>query len=149
MKIIFTKDCPGTAKKGEIKEVSSGFAANFLIPKRLAQVITPQMEAKIKKESKEAEEKKIRETRKMVGLKQDLEKRVFTLKVKVGEKGQIFGGIHEKDIAKVIGDKLNIVLDKNQIVISTAIKVLGEHQVKLKLAGNIVANVKINLEPLV
>ncbi len=149
MKIIFIKDQPGAGKKGEIKEVSSGFATNFLIPKGFAQVVTPQLEAKMQKESKEAEEKKIREAQKMSGLKQDLEKRVFTIKVKVGDKGQVFGGIHEKEIAKAITDKMGLDIDKNQIEISGAIKELGQHQIKLKLISNVFANIKINLEPLV
>lgn len=149
MKIIFIKDQPGAGKKGEIKEVSSGFAMNFLIPKGFAQVVTPQLEAKMQKESKEAEEKKIREAQKMAGLKQDLEKRVFTIKVKVGDKGQVFGGIHEKEIAKAITDKMGLDIDKNQIEISGAIKELGQHQIKLKLISNVFANIKINLEPLV
>jgi large subunit ribosomal protein L9 len=146
MKIIFLKDVPGQGKRGEIKEVSSGFAENFLIKKGFAQVATADIQNKIAKEAKEAEIKKLKEIEKLQVLKQDLEKRVFTVKVKVGDKGQVFGSVHEKDIAAVISGKINHPVEKSQVEIPSAIKELGEHQVKVKLAGGIIANVKINVE---
>lgn len=148
MKVIFVKDAAGTAKKGEIKEVSSGFAQNFLIPKGFAHVATAQIQAQMEKEAKEAEGKRQKELGKLQGLKSELEKRTFTVKVKVGEKGQVFGGVHEKDIAEVIGKKLNHSLEKNQIEISSAIKELGEHQIKVKLGQGITAEAKIKVEAL-
>jgi large subunit ribosomal protein L9 len=145
MRVIYLKEHQGS-KKGEIKDVSSGFAENFLIPKGLAQVATAEIQAKIAKEGKEAENKKFREIEKLQSLKQELEKRTFTIKVKVGGKGQVFGGLHEKDIAEAVADKLSYPLEKNQVEIESAIKALGEHQVKVKLGSGIIANVKINVE---
>jgi large subunit ribosomal protein L9 len=146
MKVIFIKDTPGQGKKGEIKDVSSGFAQNFLIPKGLAQVATADIQAKITKESKEAEIKKLKEIGKLQDLKQEMEKRTFTVKVKVGGAGQVFGSVHEKDIAAAIATKLNHPLEKNNIEIDAAIKELGEHKVKVKLGSGIIATVKINVE---
>jgi large subunit ribosomal protein L9 len=156
MKVIFLKDLSGTSKKGEIKEVSPGFANNFLIPKGFAQVATPQLQAQNEKEAKEQENKKQRELERMQSLKQDLEKRAFTLKVKVGDKGQIFGGVHEKDVAQAIGNKMSARggsalggnLQINQVELEKPIKELGEHQAKIKLGSGIVALVKIVVEPL-
>lgn len=146
MKIIFTKDVSGQGRRGEIKEVSSGFAENFLIKKGFAQVATADIQAKIAKEAKELETKKLKEIGKLQALKQDLEKRVFTVKVKVGDKGQIFGSVHEKDIALSISSKLSHPMEKNQVEISAPIKEIGEHQIKVKLGGGITANVKIKVE---
>jgi large subunit ribosomal protein L9 len=146
MKVIFLKELNGTAKKGEIKDVSDGYAKNFLIAKGFAQVATADIQSKIVKEAKEQEIKKLREIEKLQTLKQDLEKRTFTVKVKVGDKGQVFGGVHEKDIAKVISDKTNHTIEKNQIEIPLAVKTIGEHQVKVKLGGGLIANVKIKVE---
>ena len=146
MKVIFLKDQPGGGKKGEIKEVASGYAQNFLIAKGFAQVATAEIQAKVVKESKEADAKKQKEFSKLQSLKQDLEKRTFTVKVKVGDKGQIFSGVHEKEIAKTVADATKIDLDKNQIELSGIIKQLGEHQVKLKLAPGVVAAIKIKVE---
>ncbi len=148
MKIIFTKDSPGNGKKGEIKEVSEGYAKNFLIAKGFAQIATPQIIAKVEKEKKEARAKTDRETERLNNLKKDLEKRLFVLKVKVGEQGQVFGGVHEKDVAKSISEKLNVAIEKNQVQITSAIKSLGEHKVIVNLGGSVKALVKIKVESL-
>lgn len=146
MKIIFTKDVSGQGRKGEIKDVSEGFAQNFLIKKGLAQVATPELQAKIAKEAREAEAKKLREVEKLRALKNDIEKRVFTVQVKVGDKGQIFGSVHEKDIAATIGAKIHQQLEKHQIELNGAVRQVGEHQVKVKLGQGIIANAKIQVE---
>jgi large subunit ribosomal protein L9 len=146
MKVIFVKELSGTAKKGEIKDVNNGYAQNFLIAKGYAQIATAEIQAKIVKEAKEAETKKLKEIEKLQALKLDLEKRVFTIKVKVGDKSQIFGSVHEKDISSSISSKLNYPLEKNQIAIENPIKQIGEHLVKIKLGGGISANVKIKVE---
>jgi large subunit ribosomal protein L9 len=146
MKIIFIKDVAGAGKKGEVKDVNEGYARNFLIAKGFAQIATADIQNKIAKEAREAETKKQKEIGKLLELKQDLEKRLFTLKVKVGDKGQVFGGVHEKDIATLISSKISHPLEKNQVEITLAIKQLGEHQIKVKLGGGITANVKINVE---
>jgi large subunit ribosomal protein L9 len=146
MKVIFTKDAPGQGKRGEIKEVSEGYAKNFLIAKGFAQIATPDIQAKIAKEAKEAKAKKEKEITKAGTLKNDIEKRVFTLTVKVGDKGQIFSAVHDKDIAAAINSKMNTVLEKNQVELSKPIKELGEHSVKIKIAQGITAAVKIHIE---
>lgn len=146
MKVIFIKDQPGAGKKGEIKDVSDGYAANFLIPKGFAAVATQEILARIAKEAKEAQTKNHKEILRTQGLKNDLEKKVFVIKVKVGGKGQVFGGVHEKDIAQAVTDKTQIEIAKNQIEINSPIKQIGEHKAKVKLGTGIVANIKINVE---
>jgi large subunit ribosomal protein L9 len=149
MQVIFLKDQPGSGKKGEIKEVSDGYAKNFLIAKNIVQTATPQILGRIAKEKKEAEIKKLKEIEKLLTLKTDLEKRTFLIKVKVGDKGQIFGSVQEKDIAKAISEKLNINLDKHQIEIEKPLRSLGEHFVKIKLASGVMARAKINIDPVI
>lgn len=146
MKVILIKDAPGIGKKGELKEVSEGYANNFLIKKGFAQAATVEIQAKLAKEAKEAVAKKQREISRFETLKNDIEKRTFTLTVKVGDKGQIFSGVHEKDIAAAINKVMNSSVEKNQVTLSKPIKEIGEHIVKLKLAPNISANIKINVQ---
>ncbi len=146
MKVIFLKDAPGQGKRGEVKEVSEGFAQNFLIPKGLAQLVTTQLQAKISKEAKEAAVKKEKEISRIQSLKAEIEKRTLTLKVNVGDKGQIFGGIHEKEIAKAISDKLKTTIEKNQVEILSTIKEIGEHKIKIKLGSGVTAAAKIKVE---
>ena len=146
MKIIFIKDHPGTGKKGEVKEVNDGYAKNFLIAKGFAQIATPEIIAKVAKEAKEAVAKKNRELEKLAAAKADLEKRVFVFKVKVGDKGQIFSGVHEKDVVSAINSKTGLNLEKNQVELGSIVKGLGMHSAKVKLAPGIVANIQLNVE---
>ena len=146
MKVLFVKDAPGGIRKGEIKEVSSGHAQNFLIPRGLAVLATSQMQAKLEKENREAQAKKAKDAEKLQALKIELEKREFSLKVKVGEKGQVFGGVHEKDIAQSVSQKMNRPFDKSQVKLVSIMKEVGIHQARLDLGAGIYANLKIKIE---
>jgi len=146
MKVIFIKDLSGTAKKGEIRDVNDGYAKNFLIAKGFAQIATADIQAKIVKETKEAEIKKLKEIEKLQILKLDLEKRTFVLHVKVGDKGQVFGGVHEKDIAEAVSKKISAAIDRSQVMLDKPVKELGEHKAKIKLGGHVLANISIKVE---
>lgn len=145
MRVLFTKD-GASWKKGQIKDVSDGYAQNFLFPKGLAQVATPQLQAKLEKEAKEAESKKLKQVQKLDALRADMEKREFSLKVKVGDKGQVFGGVHEKDIAKAVGAKMGFEVGKSQVKLAGIIKGLGEVKAQINLGEGIIANIKIKIE---
>lgn len=147
MKVIFIKDQPGGGKKGQLKEVSDGYAMNFLIPKGFAQVATTQIISRLEKEAREADAKKNKEKEQAQKLKNEIAKRTFKVAVKVGDRGQVFGGIHEKDVALVISEKMGLNFDKNQVELPVVIKDLGEYIVKLKLSGGILAEAKIKVEP--
>lgn len=144
MKVLYIRDVQG-GKHGQVKDVSDGYAVNFLIPKGFAVLATPQIIARVEKESKEAGVKHQRELDKLAHLKIEMEKREFIVKVKVGDKGQLFGGVHEKDVAKAVSEKMNTAVDKSQIELPGIIKDLGIHQARVKLANGIMANIKINI----
>ena len=146
MKVIFIKDQPGGGKKGQLKEVADGYAKNFLIAKGFAQAATADIQAKIAKEQKEAAAKQQKETNRLVALKQDLEKRLFTVTVKVGDKGQIFSGVHQKEIVQSINQKMNTTLEKNQIEMPRPIKELGEYKIKVRLGPQNIATITINVQ---
>ncbi len=146
MKVILTKDVAKVGKRGEIKDVSDGYAKNLLLAKGLAVIVTSQIQSKLVKESKEASAKIARENEKLKNLKTELEKRTFRLQVKVGDKGQIFGGVHEKEIANAVNAKLNSSLEKSQFVVPHGLKDLGLHEITVKLGGGQTAKIKINLE---
>jgi large subunit ribosomal protein L9 len=148
MKIILLKDVPKIGRRGEIKEVSEGYAHNFLIKQRLAAPASKDVQSKVAKEQQEAAQRALKERQRLEQLKTELEKRIFTVKVKVGDKGQIFGGVHEKEILAAVNKKMGLQLEKNQIEEHQHIKQLGEHQVKLKLGGGLHAQIKINIEQL-
>ncbi len=148
MKVILIKDVAKIGRAGEIKEVNDGYANNFLLKKGLVKLATPEAQAKLAKEQKDKSEKEFRETKKFSDWRKELEKRTFTIKVKVGDKGQIFSGVHEKDIIAAVYQKTKIELDKSQINSHKGIKQLGEHFIDIKFGHGINAKVKINLESL-
>lgn len=146
MKIIFIKDVPKVGKRGEIKEVASGYAQNFLIAKGLAKPADEQIQAKINKEAREAKEKKERVLQKNQSMKEELEKRTFTVHIKVGENGAVFGAVREKDISEALEKKLNFEIDKSMIVLDEPIKTLGKHGFSIRLGGGITAKSNVNVE---
>jgi len=148
MKVILLKDVAKIGRKGDIKEVSEGYANNFLVRQGLAKTATAEVQQKAAQELAQAAARQKKEAGRLAQLKTDLEKRIFAVKVKVGDKGQIFGGVHEKDIIQAINSKLGSALDKSQIGPVHGIKALGEHEITLKLGQGITAKTKLNIEAL-
>ncbi|HEX3099791.1 MAG TPA: 50S ribosomal protein L9 [Patescibacteria group bacterium] len=146
MEVILLTDVPKIGRKGEIKKVSDGFGTNMLVKKGLAILATKEAVAKVAKQSQTKEQSQAKAKAKFAHQKQELEKRTFTVKVKVGDKGQIFSSIHEKDVAAAIFQKTKIQLEKNQFEPLHGIKKLGEHFIILKLGQGVTAKTKINLE---
>jgi large subunit ribosomal protein L9 len=145
MKVVFTKDLPGIAKKGQIKDVQDGYGKNFLIAKGFAVMATQAIVSKIQNEAKQKEISEKKNTERMQVLRNDLNKRTFTVSVKVGDKKQIFGSVNEKDVLVKIKEKVNIDLDKSQLVLPKHMKELGEYEFEIKLGGGLSAHPKLNL----
>ncbi len=148
MQVILLTDVPKIGRRGEVKKVADGFGTNMLIKKGLAIIATPEAQAKLAKEHKEHEGVKQKARAKAERDKAELERRTFTVKTKIGDKGQIFSSIHEKDVAAAIFQKTKIQLEKNQFEPLHGIKKLGEHFVTIKLGQGVTAQTKINLEAL-
>jgi len=144
MKVILTKPVAGLGKIGEIKEVSEGYGTNFLIRQGMARLATKEAVGQRLKEDKEAGRKQEKEVSQIKALKDDLEKQKFTIPVKVGPQGQIFSGVHEKDIAEVLNKKLRGNIEKSQIH-TPPLKELGEHKIKIKLGHGLSAEATIVL----
>ncbi len=148
MKVILLKDVPKIGKKGEIKNVADGFAKNMLIKKGLASLATTDAQSKLAKEQKSKSDATTKAKEKAEKNRAELEKRTFTIKVKTGDKGQVFSGVNEKDIISAVFQKTKIQLEKNQIDTPHGIKTIGEHRITIKLGQGITAKTKINLESL-
>ncbi|MBU6447563.1 50S ribosomal protein L9 [Patescibacteria group bacterium] len=145
MQVVFIKELSGVGKRGEIKDFNDGYARNFLIAKGFAQPATPQIISKLRNEQAQyqAKQQKIREQN--LKMKSELDKRTFTIAVKVGDKDQIFGSVHDKDVQHAIQQKTGFTIEKNQIAVPKQIKMLGEYEVEIKLMPDIIAKPKIKL----
>jgi len=140
MKVVLLEKVEKLGNKGEIKEVSAGYASNFLIPKELvkpaSEKIVKQVKENLKKIKKEGV-KKLEEIKKELN---KLKNKKFFIK-KRAEKGKLFEAIKEKDIAKLIGK--NEINEKN-IILPKPIKKTGEYEIEIKISDE--AKVKIELE---
>ena len=145
MRIILLKDVDNLGKKGEVKDVASGYARNFLLPKGSA-ILASTGALKIIQERLKLQEKKLETVKKETQkIKEELEKRIYKIEVKSGKIGKIFGAVTHKEIADLINRESNLNIDKKQIE-EKPIKKLGEHIVKIKLTEGIEAQIKLKVE---
>ncbi|WP_099360717.1 50S ribosomal protein L9 [Fredinandcohnia onubensis] len=146
MKVIFLKDVKGKGKKGEVKNVSDGYAHNFLLKQNLAIEATPanmkSLEAKKNKESKEAAE----ELAQSKQLKEKIEALTVELQAKAGDGGRLFGSVTSKQIADELAKKHGIKIDKRKFDLPDGIRALGYTNVSVKLHQEVTATVKVHVK---
>ncbi|VTS47518.1 50S ribosomal protein L9 [Streptococcus porcinus] len=148
MKVIFLEDVKGKGKKGQIKEVPTGYAQNFLIKKNLAKEATSQSIGELKGKQK-AEEKAQAEllaeaqaTKKVL----DDEKTVVSFTEKVGPDGRTFVSITAKKIAEELKNQFNISVDKRHIDLDHPIRAIGLIEVPVKLHKEVKAEIKLKVD---
>lgn len=145
MKVIFTQDVKGKGKKGEVKNVSEGYARNYLLKNNLAVEATAGnlkgLEAQKNKE-KQKEQEEVKEAEK---LKDELKKLEVTLKTKAGEGGRLFGSITSKQIAEELHKSHKIKIDKRKIELDQPIRSLGYTNVPVKLHNDVTGEIKVHV----
>ena len=146
MKIILLQDVKGKGKKGQMIEVSDGYARNFMLPKKLAMEATPDAINTMRMNDKAAAEKAARERAEALETSKKL--RDLTLKVlaKGGGNGRLFGSVTNQEIADALAKQSGIKLDKRKIVISDPIKNVGTYTVQCKLGYEITAPLTVKIE---
>ena len=135
MKVIFIKDLKGQGKVGEEKNISDGYAKNFLIPKGYAIEAT---NANINdyKGKKDSENFKKQQEISEINLK---------LTAKSGDNGKLFGSITSKELAESINKQFGLTIDKKKIVLPDGIKTVGTHKVEVKLHPGIVGTLTVSI----
>lgn len=132
MKVILLKDVPGVGKKYEVKNVSDGYARNFLIPKNLAKIATPAAIKTLEAEKKRREqEKEVQEDLLKINIEKLGETKIV-IERKANEKGHLFDSLDSKDISKILKEKYQLDIPVEIIEIENAIKSVGEHEFKIK-----------------
>ena len=122
MKVILLKDVKGTGKKGEIKEVSDGYARNFLIKKKFAVEANNTNVKELDEKNKSKERKETIAYEEAVLLGKQMEEVNIVIETKAGEGGRLFGSITSKDIAEELKKQKNIEVDKRKITLDEAIR---------------------------
>ena len=143
MKIILLEDVKSLGKKGEIVNVSDGYARNFVLPKKLGLEATSKNlnDLKLQKANEEKVAKQILDEAKELATKVEAGK--VEVKIKVGEGGRTFGSVSTKEIAIAVKEQMGYDIDKKKIQLKDAIKTLGTHMVPVKLHQKVTAELKV------
>lgn len=146
MKLLLEQDVKGTGKKGEIVDVSDGYARNFLLPRKLATPADAQAVNAANISKSAAAHKKFQAGVAARELAKQLEGAVVTVKAKVGENGHLFGSITGKEVAQAISEQKHVEIDKKKVALAEPIRSLGEYSIRVSLYENTFALVKVIVE---
>lgn len=144
MKVIFLQDVKGQGKKGQIKEVSEGYASNFLIPRGLVRPATDGNVKTLEQQKKSEEKRKEQEKIDAENLAAKLAESTVELKTKAGENGRLFGAVTTKQIGEAL-QAVGLKIDKRKIELSEPIRTLGYTNVTVKLHPEVRATVKVHV----
>ena len=145
MKVILTQDVKGKGKKGQMIEVSDGYARNFMLPKKLAMEATADAINTMRMNDKAAAEKAARERAAALEISKQLRAMTLIVKAKGGGAGRLFGSVTNQEIADALAAQ-GIKLDKRKIVIADPIKNVGTYTVTCKLGYEISAPLTVKIE---
>jgi len=145
MKVILLEDVKALGKKGEIVDVSDGYARNFILPKKKGVEASAANLNTLKLKKANDEKVAIENLENAKALGEKLTKAAVEIKIKAGEGGKLFGAISSKEIAAAVKEQHGLEIDKKKIVLDEPIKELGSHSVKIKLHKDVTANVTVNV----
>ena len=146
MKVILLQDVKGKGKKGQMIEVSDGYARNFMLPKKLAIEATADAINTMRMNDKATQERIAREKAEALETSKKLREMTLTVKAKGGGAGRLFGSVTNQEIADALAKNAGIKLDKRKIVISDPIKSVGTYTVTCKLGYEINAPLTVKIE---
>ena len=145
MKVILTKDVENIGRKNEVKDVSDGYARNFLFPRNLANPATNAALKTAEAGKMHAEKEKSVEYQKFSAQAEKLQSLTLTFKVKLGEKGRAFGSVTAVKIRDAL-KKQGIAVEKEWVLLDAPIKTTGEKIVNIKFPQGTMGEVKVMVE---
>lgn len=146
MKVILLQDVKGKGKKGQLLEVSDGYARNYMLPRKLAMEATADAVNTMRMNDRAAQERRTRERAEAVALAERMKAMTLTVTAKGGGAGRLFGSVTNQEIADALQSQAGIALDKRKIVIDEPIKTVGTYTVKCKLGFEITAQLTVRIQ---
>ena len=143
MKVIFNTDVKGQGKKGEMKEVSIGYARNYLIPRGLASEATTDNINALKLKEKAKAAQMAREKAEAEENAKKLDGIQVIIRAKAGSSGKLFGAVTSQEISDALKEQHGIDIEKNKIIQADPIKTFGSYQVKAKLGYEVNGTVNV------
>lgn len=145
MKVILTEDVKSLGKKGDIVNVSDGYARNMLLPKKLGLEATPKNLNDLKLKKAYDEKVAAQALQEAKDFAEKIGKSEVTLSLKVGEGDKVFGSVSAKEISEAAKEQLGMDIDKKKLVLSGPLKSLGEFEVSVKLHPQVTASLKVKI----
>ena len=145
MKVILQQDVRGQGKKGQLVEVSEGYARNFLLPRKLAIAATPDAinTMNLKEKARKAEEARLKAEAEATAEK--LKECMVKLTAKAGSGGKLFGAVTTKEISEGLKEQFGVDVPKQKLVLEEPIKAFGSYQVKAKLGFEVNGTVYVSV----
>ena len=145
MKVILLQDVKGQGKKGEVVDVNEGYARNFLLKKGLAEIATATKLNEKKKKKSSADFHKAEEVKATKILAEQIKGKTFTVKIKAGQNGKVFGSVTGGNISDALAEA-GYAIDKKKIILPQPIKTLGTYDIDLKLMEGITSKIIVSVE---
>ncbi|MDY3928120.1 MAG: 50S ribosomal protein L9 [Clostridia bacterium] len=146
MKVILNQDVKGQGKKGDLINVSDGYARNFLLPRNLAKEATKENINVMKSQQESREYRQQVELEEAQATAKKIDEAVVTLSAKAGDNGKLFGSITSKDVSEALTMQHHIKIDKKKFVMPDGIKTLGVTSVDVKVHPGVTAKLKVEVK---
>ena len=146
MKVILLQDVKGKGKKGQMLEVSDGYARNFMLPRKIAIEATPDAINTMRMNDKATQERIAKEKAEAMAVSKQLREMTVTVTAKGGGAGRLFGSVTNQEIADALEKQSGIKLDKRKIAIAEPITSVGTYTVTCKLGYEITAPLTVKIE---
>ena len=143
MKVILQQDVKGQGKKGQLVDVSDGYARNFLLPRKLAVPATAENLNTMKQQEKALTAQQAAEKAEAQAISQKLEGLMVKIPAKAGEGGRLFGAVTAKEISEALSAQHGLDIAKTKLVLEEPIKACGGYQVKAKLGYEVVGTINV------
>ena len=145
MKVILLQDVKALGKKGQIVEVSDGYARNAILPKKLGVEATSKNLNDLKLQNQHADKVAAENLASAKELAKTVEQQKVVIKIKTGDGGKVFGSVSTKEIAEATKAQTGLDLDKKKMQLSEAIKTLGTYEVPVKLHPQVTAKLSVQV----
>ncbi len=145
MDVIFLQDVPGSGRRGEVKHVAEGYARNFLLPKRLAQIATPEARQRFTAQQDALEKKQQGEAGRLEEIAKILSRASLTIRRKASPAGTLFQGVSRQDIAAAIQEQCGCGISADAVGIQHPLKQVGEARVPITV-GNKEIIITVNIQ---
>ncbi|MBU6137214.1 50S ribosomal protein L9 [Clostridium tertium] len=146
MKVILLQDVKKVGKKGDVVDISDGYARNFLFPRKLAEEANNNNMHILNTKKENERKKKLAEIEAAQKLASELKGKEIKIEAKSGNGGRLFGAITSKDVAELINKQFKLSVDKKKIVMDT-IKVAGSYDIEIKIYPEVSTKMKVIITP--